>query len=88
VRDFIRKNRRYPDECKATRANGKVVIGMTIAPDGTPHDIHVAVSSGNSHMDNEAMRVAMMMPKWEAAKDIQNGQERQYRMSMTFRPGR
>lgn len=88
VRDFIRKNKRYPEECKATRAHGKVVIEMTVAPDGTVSNIAVATSSGNKHMDAEAMRVAGLMPKWNAAKDIQNGKDRQYRMSMTFRPGR
>ena len=88
VRDFIRKNKRYPEECKATRAHGKVVIEMTVAPDGTVSNIAVATSSGNKHMDAEAMRVAGLMPKWNAAKDIQNGKDRLYRMSMTFRPGR
>ena len=88
VRDFIRKNKRYPEECKATRAHGKVVIEMTVAPDGAVGYITVAASSGNKHMDAEAMRVAGLMPKWNAAKDIQNGKERLYRMSMTFRPGR
>ena len=88
VRDFIRKNKRYPEECKATRAHGKVVIEMTVAPDGTVGNITVAASSGNKHMDAEAMRVAGLMPKWNAAKDIQNGKDRLYKMSMTFRPGR
>lgn len=88
VRDFIRKNKRYPEECKATRAHGKVVIEMTVAPDGTVGNIAVAASSGNKYMDAEAMRVAGLMPKWNAAKDIQNGKDRLYRMSMTFRPGR
>lgn len=88
VRDFIRKNKRYPEECKAVRAHGKVIIEMTIAPDGTVGNIAVATSSGNKYMDNEAMRVAGLMPKWNAAKEIKNGKERQYRMSMTFRPGR
>lgn len=88
VRDFIRKNKRYPEECKATRAHGKVVIEMTVAPDGTVGNIAVATSSGNKHMDAEAMRVAGLMPKWNAAKDTKNGKDRLYRMSMTFRPGR
>lgn len=88
VRDFIRKNKRYPEECKATRAHGKVVIEMTVAPDGTVGNITVAASSGNKYMDAEAVRVAGLMPKWNAAKDIQNGKDRLYRMSMTFRPGR
>lgn len=88
VRDFIRKNKRYPEECKATRAHGKVVIEMTVAPDGTVSNIAVATSSGNKHMDAEAMRVAGLMPKWNAAKDTKNGKDRLYRMSMTLRPGR
>ena len=88
VRNFIRKNKRYPEECKATRAHGKVTIEMTVAPDGTVSNIAVAESSGNKHMDAEAMRVAGLMPEWNAAKDIQNGKDRLYRMSMTFRPGR
>lgn len=88
VRDFIRKNKRYPEECKATRAHGKVIIEMTVAPDGTVSNIAVATSSGNKHMDAEAMRVAGLMPKWNAAKDAKNGKDRLYRMSMTFRPGR
>ena len=88
VRNFIRKNKRYPEECKATRAHGKVTIEMTGAPDGTVGNITVAASSGNKHMDAEAMRVAGLMPKWNAAKDIQNGKDRLYKMSMTFRPGR
>ena len=88
IRDFIRKNRRYPEECKSTRANGKVIVSITIAPDGTPGNIHIASSSGNKYMDEEALRVASLMPKWKAAKNVNEGEERIYRMSITFRPGR
>lgn len=88
IREFVRKNRHYPEECKASRASGTVTVSMTIAPDGTPSEAHIAKSSGNSYMDAEAMRIAGLMPKWDPAKDMEHGQERTYSMKITFRPGR
>ena len=88
IREFVRKNRHYPEECKASRASGTVTVSMTIAPDGTPSEAHITKSSGNSYMDAEAMRIAGLMPKWDPAKDMEHGQERTYSMKITFRPGR
>lgn len=88
IREFIRKNKRYPEECRAARVAGKVEVSITIAPDGTQKETKIAKSSGNRYMDAEALRVAGIMPAWKPAKDIANGLERIYTMKMTFRPGR
>ena len=88
LRDFIRENKSYPQECKAQRLTGKVTVSITIAPDGVPVNMEITSSSGNEHMDAEAMRVAELMPAWTPAKDIDNGKERIYNMTLTFRPGR
>jgi TonB family protein len=88
MRDFIRENKSYPQECKAQRLTGKVTVSITIAPDGVPVNMEITSSSGNEHMDAEAMRVAELMPAWTPAKDIDNGKERIYNMTITFRPGR
>jgi TonB family protein len=88
LRDFIRENKSYPQECKAQRLTGKVTVSITIAPDGVPVNMEITSSSGNEHMDAEAMRVAELMPAWTPAKDIDNGKERIYNMTITFRPGR
>ena len=88
LRDFIRENKSYPQECKAQRLTGKVTVSITIAPDGVPTKMEITSSSGNEHMDAEAMRVAELMPAWTPAKDIDNGKERIYNMTITFRPGR
>lgn len=88
LRDFIRSNRQYPEECKAKRISGKVTVSITIAPDGVPGKMEITSSSGNEAMDAEAMRVAGLMPVWTPAKDPENGKERIYNMTFTFRPGR
>lgn len=88
LREFIRKNRQYPEECKARRLTGKTIVSITIAPDGVPAGMEVTSSSGNAAMDAEAMRVAELMPAWTPAKNINNGKERIYNMTFTFRPGR
>lgn len=88
LREFIRSNRNYPQECKAQRLSGKVTVAITIAPNGIPVNMEIISSSGNEAMDAEAMRVAKLMPEWTPAKDIKNGRERIYDMKFTFRPGR
>ena len=88
LREFIRSNRQYPEECKARRLTGKVTVSITINPDGVPGKMEIASSSGNEAMDTEAMRVAKLMPAWTPAKDRENGKERIYNMTFTFRPGR
>ena len=88
LRDFIRENKRYPEECKSKRLAGKVTVSITIAPDGTPTSMEITSGSGNEYMDAEAMRVAEQMPAWTPAKDCDNGKERIYNMTLTFRPGR
>ncbi|MBE6295481.1 MAG: energy transducer TonB [Bacteroidales bacterium] len=88
LREFIRSNRQYPEECKARRISGKVTVSITIAPDGVPGKMEITSSSGNEAMDAEAMRVAELMPAWTPAKDPENGKERIYNMTFTFRPGR
>lgn len=88
LREFIRNNRRYPQECKAERLSGKVTVAITIAPDGVPVKMEITSGSGNEYMDAEAMRVAELMPDWTPARDLENGKERIYNMTFTFRPGR
>lgn len=88
LREFIRSNRQYPEECKAKRISGKVTVSITINPDGVPGKMEITSSSGNEAMDAEAMRVAGLMPVWTPAKDPENGKERIYNMTFTFRPGR
>ena len=88
VRDFVRRNIKYPKECEAERLIGRATITMTIKPDGTPTDIKLLRSSGNKFMDAEALRIANLMPKWQPAEDKENATSIQYTFPVQFRPGR
>lgn len=88
IRDFVRKNVRYPEECKQARSAGKAIVAVTVKPDGTLSGFAIHRSSGNSHMDKEALRVARLMPKWTPAEDVEKGCEFKYLLSVSFRPGR
>ena len=88
VREFVRKNKRYPQECKRERLTGRVEVLISIAPDGTPHSATISKSSGNVHMDAEALRIAELMPKWQPAAESDDPQGIDYVIYVNFRPGR
>ena len=88
IRSFIKKEQCYPEECKRERLVGRVEVTATIAPDGTIHDIGISESSGNEHMDAEALRVAYLVPRWTPAAKSKDRRDLRYRMFFVFRPGR
>ena len=88
IREYVRKNTRYPAECKGQRIAGRTVVSVTIRPDGTNAATKIEKSSGNRHMDAEALRVVRSMPKWSPAKNIKEGKEHKHHISVSFRPGR
>lgn len=88
MRDYIKKNTRYPAECKSGRLVGKAIVKVTIMPDGTPTDASIHKSSGNPHMDAEALRVVSQMPKWTPADSTRKVQETTTHIPVNFRPGR
>ena len=67
---------------------GRVEVTATIAPDGTIHDIGISESSGNEHMDAEALRVAYLVPRWTPAAKSKDRRDLRYTMFFVFRPGR
>lgn len=88
IREFVRKNQQYPPECKRERLRGRVEVMIAIAPDGTPHSPTISKSSGNVHMDAEALRIAELMPKWNPAPESDDPQGIDYVIFVNFRPGR
>lgn len=88
IRSFIKKEQCYPEECKRERLRGRVEVTATIAPDGTIHDIGISESSGNEHMDAEALRVAYLVPRWTPAAKSKDRRDLRYTMFFVFRPGR
>lgn len=88
LREFVRANTRYPAECKEQRLAGKAVVEVTILADGSQTGARIHQSSGNAHMDAEALRVVSLMPQWEPAKGVINAKEHVTHITVNFRPGR
>ena len=64
---FLRKNLVYPEVAKEKKIEGTVYLNFTIEKDGSISDIKVSRGIGGG-CDEEAVRVASMMPKWKPAK--------------------
>lgn len=64
---FLSKNINYPSEAQDKTIQGRVVIGFVIDDNGKIDNIRV-ISGVRSDMDEEAMRVTGLMPKWKPAR--------------------
>jgi protein TonB len=69
---FIQTNINYPSMARENGIEGKVFVKFIVNSDGSIQDVKVLKGQGGG-LDEEAVRVVKMMPKWKAAK--QNGKE-------------
>ena len=65
---WLTDNLRYPPVAQRQKIQGRVVISFVINRDGSICDLKVA-HSVNPILDNEALRVARMMPRWKPGID-------------------
>lgn len=65
---WLTDNLRYPPVAQRQKIQGRVVISFVINRDGSICDLKVT-KSVHPLLDNEAMRVARMMPKWKPGVD-------------------
>ena len=61
--NFISHNIRYPREARQEGIEGRILCSFIIAADGSVSNIEV-VEGLNPSLDNEAIRVLGLMPKW------------------------
>lgn len=64
---FIRKNLKYPKAARKAKAEGTVIIHFAVDIDGSLTDIKLH-KRGNTYLDNEAIRVVSLSPKWKPGK--------------------
>lgn len=68
---FIQKTLNYPLQAKEKGFQGKVFLKFIVNNDGAIDSVFVLKSSGYRILDNEAIRVIKVMPKWKPG--FQNG---------------
>lgn len=81
---YLSKNIKYPVEAEENNIQGRVIVSFVVERDGSITDISV-IKSVHPLLDNEAIRITKLMPKWIPAK--QNGEtvRVRYTVPVTFR---
>jgi protein TonB len=62
--DYLRKNIKYPEECRKKNIQGRVMVSFIINKDGTIVEPEV-VKGVDPLLDKEALRVISKMPQWK-----------------------
>ena len=65
--EFLRSNINYPPEAKEKGIQGTVYIGFVVEKDGTVNDVKL-LRGVDKLIDDEALRVVKLMPKWTPGK--------------------
>ena len=69
--EFVRNNLKYPAVSRNNGSQGRVILRFKVLEDGRIDNITIIKSSGDSFLDDEAIRVVSLMPNWIPAR--QNG---------------
>jgi TonB family protein len=67
---YLAKTVNYPEYAKEHHKQGRVVVQFVVERDGSLTGLRLAKSSGSVDLDNEAIRVLKISPKWQPG--IQN----------------
>jgi|APCry4251928276_1046603.scaffolds.fasta_scaffold127636_2 periplasmic protein TonB len=81
IKQLIIDNIHYPAKAKKKRIEGEVIIQFTIGIDGFISSIEV-IKSVNKELDIEAIRVLMLMERWEPA--YQRGSPVKYTLTQSI----
>ena len=65
---WLTQNLKYPPTAQKQKIEGLVVVTFIVNKDGTLSNVKIS-KSGGLLFDQEAMRVARMMPKWKPGID-------------------
>ena len=81
---YIAEQVKYPAEAKKAGAYGRVFIGFIVEPDGSLSDFKVLRGIGYG-CDEEALRVAKSMPKWQPGMHRGKAVRVQYLVPVNFK---
>lgn len=82
---YLSKNVQYPAFCQEKGIEGRAVCQFTVERDGSIEDVNLVHSSGNSLLDNEAVRVIKSMPKWKPGRQRGKLVRVKYAVPVNFR---
>ena len=81
---FVADHIKYPEEAKKAGTQGRVYVGFIVEPDGSLSDFKVLRGIGHG-CDEEALRVAESMPKWQPGMQRGKAVRVQYLIPVNFK---
>lgn len=81
---FIYDNLQYPMLEAAQRHQGRTICQFVVERDGSISGVEVVRSSGYEALDNEAVRIMNMMPKWNPGGFLKGGELETRRIKYTI----
>jgi protein TonB len=80
---FLKDNIEYPRIARDIGLEGRVWVGFVVEADGRITNVKILRGRAQS-LDDEALRVAKLMPKWKPGKQRTKAVRVQYQMPITF----
>ena len=80
---FMKENLVYPKWAREAQLEGRVMVGFVVEPDGRLTNFSI-VRSVAPVLDEEALRVAKMMPRWVPGKQRGKAVRVQFQIPITF----
>ena len=82
--NFISSNLQYPAEACRSKTQGRVIVTFVVEPDGSVTNVGIGKGVAKI-LDDEAMRVVSMSPKWNPGKIDGKPVRVQYNLPITFK---
>jgi TonB family protein len=79
LQQWLQQNLIYPDICREQCIEGRVLVKFIVEKDGCIYTAQIE-KKGNYWLDNEALRLVLLMPHWKPAKRRGNA----YRTHLTL----
>ena len=80
----IKKNLRYPSNALKNKIQGRVIVSFVVKKDGSVTDVKV-VRGISPEIDNEALRIMSLLPKWQPGSDKGKLVNVHYNMPIPFK---
>ncbi len=80
---FLADNAKYPETARQNKITGFVVVGFMVKKDGSLSNFKVLKGLGYG-CDEEALRVAKLMPPWNPGKQGGQAVDMEYNVSVKF----
>jgi len=81
---FLMENMKYPKEAQSKKIEGRVIVTFIVEKDGMVTEAEV-VKSVYPALDEEALRVVSIMPKWQPGMQKGKPVRVKYTIPITFR---